>query len=181
MQKCNCTYLLFWAFLVMSVTILARDHIEIWFYFKYAYLKEHISAFEKILSFGHQVILPLKHCICEKKIVLKVGFQNIFFLLYGLLGISANFNKKMPENRIFCDFEAWSLWVPMRSHVLFFFSLHFHAQNTETITKGCDQLSTIKYCLLIFKFFQDFKFWEYFCQPHFWLERIFFGNYFALI
>ena len=121
MQKCNCTYLQFWAFLVMSVTILARDHIEIWFYFKYAYLKEHISAFEKILSFGHQVILPLKHCICEKKIVLKVGFQNIFFLLYGLLGISANFNKKMPENRIFCDFEAWSLRVPMRSHVLFFF------------------------------------------------------------
>ena len=131
MQKCNCTYLQFWAFLVMSVTILARDHIEIWFYFKYAYLKEHISAFEKILSFGHQVILPLKHCICEKKIelcltksfdawpvtwqfesdllVLKVDFQNLFFLLYGLLGISANFNKKMPENRIFCDFEAWSL------------------------------------------------------------------------
>ena len=29
-------------------------------YFKYAYLQEH-SAFEKNLSFGHQVILPLKH------------------------------------------------------------------------------------------------------------------------
>ena len=64
----------------------------------------------------------------------------------------------------------------------FFFSLHFHAQHTETITKGCDQLSTIRYCLLIFKFFQDFKFREYFCQPHFlhqWLKRIFFWKLFC--
>ena len=60
------TFLQFWTFLLMFVTILARDYMEIRFYFKYAYLKEHINIFEKKLSFGHRVILPLKHCICRK-------------------------------------------------------------------------------------------------------------------
>ena len=48
-----CKFLQFWAFLLMFISILIRDHVEIWFYLKYAYLKEHISAFGKILSFGH--------------------------------------------------------------------------------------------------------------------------------
>ena len=52
----------------MFVTILARDHMEISIYFKYAYLKEHNSVFEKIKSFGHRVILPLKHCIRRKEL-----------------------------------------------------------------------------------------------------------------
>ena len=50
-----CTFLQFWAFLLMFITILVTDHVEIWFYLKYAYFKEHIGAFGKILSFGHQV------------------------------------------------------------------------------------------------------------------------------
>ena len=63
-----CTFFQFWAFLLIFITILARDHMEIWFYIKYAHLKEHISAFEKILSFGQWVIFPLKHCISGKKL-----------------------------------------------------------------------------------------------------------------
>ena len=134
-----CIFLQFWAFLLF-ITILARDHMEIWFYFKYAYLKEHVSAFEKILSFRHQVILPLKHCICRIK--LKFGWQhllmadrshdnlnqiceywwwfffNIYFLPCDLLGISAYFNKKMPENCIFYDFKARPLTLPIRSNDL---------------------------------------------------------------
>ena len=42
-------FLQFSAFLLMFVTILARDHRENWLYFKYAYLKEHNSAFEKFV------------------------------------------------------------------------------------------------------------------------------------
>ena len=61
-----CIFLQFWALLLMFVTIMARDHMEIWFYFKYAYLKEHISAFEENLSFSHWVMLPLKHWSVEK-------------------------------------------------------------------------------------------------------------------
>ena len=61
-------FLQFRAFLLMFVTILAWDHMEIWSYFKYAYFKEHISAFERILSFGHWIILPQKHCICRKNL-----------------------------------------------------------------------------------------------------------------
>ena len=61
----------------MFVTILARDHMEICFYFNYAYLKEHISAFKKIQSFGHWVILPLKHCVCRKNL----NFGQLYLLM----------------------------------------------------------------------------------------------------
>ena len=42
------------------------------------YLKEHISAFEKIFSIGHFVILPLKHCICRKKFYFDQLLVNIW-------------------------------------------------------------------------------------------------------
>ena len=94
-----CMFLQLWAFLLMFVTILARNHMEIsCFFFKYTCLKEHISAFEKIQPFGHQVILPLK-CICRKNL----NFENCIFL---------------------CDFEAWPQAMPMRS--LFFFFFHYN-------------------------------------------------------
>ena len=47
-----CTFLQFWAFLLMFVTILARDHMEFWFYFKYAYLEEHINILKKFCHLG---------------------------------------------------------------------------------------------------------------------------------
>ena len=39
----------------MFLTFLQGDHMEIWFYLKYGYLKEHISAFKKNWFFGLQV------------------------------------------------------------------------------------------------------------------------------
>ena len=60
----------------MFVTILARDHMEIWFYFKYAYLQEHNGAFEKNLSFGYWVLLPLKH-VCRKNL----NFGRLYLLM----------------------------------------------------------------------------------------------------
>ena len=162
MQKCKtiffcCAFLQFWAFLLIFVTILARDHAKVWFYFKYAYLKEYISAFEKIPSFGHGVICPLTHCICRKNLnfgglclmmpsrshdnlkhllVLKVIFQNIYFLSCDLLGISVSFRHLLGTNEITCSFLI--------------FSSHFYTYKTETITKACDLLETIRYCLLKF-------------------------------
>ena len=117
--------------------------MHVWFYVIYMYTWKNISVLEKILSFGHWVIFPIWNIVFLERnwtlanyifwclishmtiwirlLVLKEGFQNIYFLPCNLLGISAYFNKKMPENCIFCDFEAWSVVVPMRSHALFYF------------------------------------------------------------
>ena len=155
-QKCKAFFLLhvfgILTFFNVCYHSWKRSHGNL-FYFKYAYLKEHISASEKIQSFEHRVILPLKHCIRRKSLtlvnyiswshdawyvawqlesnllVLKKSFQNIYFLTCDLLGISAYFNQKTPGNCIFCDFEAWSLPVPMRSHALF---KYFYTSITRT-------------------------------------------------
>ena len=60
-------FLQFWAFYWCLLPFWEEITWESWFYFRYTRFKEHISAFEKILSFWHLVILPLKHCICRKK------------------------------------------------------------------------------------------------------------------
>ena len=78
MQKSKAIFFLhifcvFRAFLLF-VTILARDHIELCFYFKNAYLKEHIGAFEKILPFGHRVILPVLSIASVEKIWTLVNY-----------------------------------------------------------------------------------------------------------
>ena len=139
-----CIFLQFWNFLLF-VTILGRDHIE----FFQIYLKEHISTLEIILSFGHQVILPLKHCIHRKNLnfaqlyllvpirshdhLNQMGFQNIYFLSCGLLGISVYFNNKVLENCIFSDFKAWPLAVPMRSHAFFYFFHYTSISRTQKL------------------------------------------------
>ena len=153
----NATFLQFWAFLLVFTTILGRDHMEICFCFKYTYLKEYFSVFKIILWFMHHALLPLKHCNHRKKIELwwtvslnawqiswkfepnllitMEVFQNIYFPSCDILGINAYFNKNMLENCIFCDFEAWSLAVPMRSHALFYF-LHYNSIPRPTL-KSC--------------------------------------------
>ena len=66
--KMQDNFFLLYIFAILSffpnvVAISARDHMEVLFYFKCAYLKAYINAFEKILSFWHWIILSLKHFI----------------------------------------------------------------------------------------------------------------------
>ena len=61
-----CTFLEFWAFLLMSITILARDYVELWFSSKYAYFKEHINVLGKILSFDTRLYC-LWNIVCVEK------------------------------------------------------------------------------------------------------------------
>ena len=60
----------------MFAIILARDHKEFWFYFKYAYLKEHISAVEKIVIWVPGYIAPeTVHLWGKKQIWLTISLD----------------------------------------------------------------------------------------------------------
>ena len=61
-------FLQFWAFLLVYVTILERDHMKICFYCKYAYFKEQYSVFKIILWFGCNVILLMSTITSIEKI-----------------------------------------------------------------------------------------------------------------
>ena len=79
-QKCKAFFLLhvfgILTFFNVCYHSWKRSHGNL-FYFKYAYLKEHISASEKIQSFEHRVILPLKHCIRRKSL----NFGQLYLLI----------------------------------------------------------------------------------------------------
>ena len=111
----NATFLQFWAFLQVYITILGGDHMEICFYFKYTYFREHYSVLKKS-DLDTMSYYLWKNASIEKNLnfdQLYIGawqitwksepnllmtmevFQNINFLSCDLLGICVYLDANM--------------------------------------------------------------------------------------
>ena len=75
-----CTFFTVLIFLLLFVTTVIQDHTEIcfFFFFQICILER---TFEKILLFGHQVIMHLKHCNYVEKI-----WSLVNYISWGLIG-----------------------------------------------------------------------------------------------
>ena len=145
----QCNFFGILSFLLLYITILGRDHMATWFYFKYIYLKEYYSVFKKSCHFDTvpyylwkitsiekiwTLVIFISWCLTDHMTIWTKFVDNNGDLLEYLLSVMWSFGHRSLSGcknvRKLCFWWFWGMVAFSGANKItgFFliFSLHFH-------------------------------------------------------